>query len=63
MTELIFEIRRHHEYHGEGLWLFVNGGMSRGWKQEDIIKHNLSEDDIIEEFKAEVALFEGKLAE
>ena len=61
MTKLNYEIREYAEGFGEGVYLFLNDGLCRGYTIEAMEKRNLFRRDLIKEFTHEVQFFGGTL--
>jgi len=61
MVKLDYEIREYAEGFGEGLWLYLNEGLCRGYTTESIQKFNLTPESIRKQFRNEVKFFGGIL--
>ena len=63
MTKLHYEIREYAEGFGEGLWLFLNDGLCRGYTVESLETLGLTADDVRHQFRNEVKFFGGTLTD
>ena len=65
LPKLNYEIREYCEgkNFGEGLWLFLNGGLCRGYTKASMKKYGFTPESVREQFRNEVEFFGGTLAE